>query len=238
MSLSTEIRSVLPGNWRPLRLATLVGLRWLAVIGQTIGVLFVAWGLGYPLPLVECLSLIALSVVVNLALPRFLAPQDSVHLTLNLDNVDGGAGTAQLKMTVTGGLKLGDYATQVILAPKEKKQVALTLTAEKIGDASAQIVGIRMRLRGMQSRHLVETRQRDIDSDGAGAGNESQEKRGVVRHEDYFAEASCKLSSLSSLASMGADCCLKRASSVAGSGSGLGRVTVSGLRCVPSTRNS
>ena len=52
MSLSTEIRSVLPGNWRPLRLATLVGLRWLAVIGQTIGVLFVAWGLGYPLPLV------------------------------------------------------------------------------------------------------------------------------------------------------------------------------------------
>ena len=68
MSLSTEFRSVLPGNWRPLRLATLVGLRWLAVIGQTIGVLFVAWGLGYPLPLVECLSLIALSVVVNLAL--------------------------------------------------------------------------------------------------------------------------------------------------------------------------
>ena len=29
MALSTEIRSVLPGNWRPLRLATLVGLRWL-----------------------------------------------------------------------------------------------------------------------------------------------------------------------------------------------------------------
>ena len=68
MSLSTEIRPLLPGNWRPLRLGTLVGLRWLAVIGQTIGVLFVAWGLGYPLPLVECLSLIALSIVVNLVL--------------------------------------------------------------------------------------------------------------------------------------------------------------------------
>ncbi len=68
MALSTENRTLLPGNWRPLRLATLVGLRWLAVIGQTIGVLFVAWGLGYPLPLVECLSLIALSIVVNLAL--------------------------------------------------------------------------------------------------------------------------------------------------------------------------
>lgn len=68
MSLSTENRALLPGNWRPLRLATLVGLRWLAVIGQSIGVLFVAWGLGYPLPLVECLSLIALSVVLNLVL--------------------------------------------------------------------------------------------------------------------------------------------------------------------------
>ena len=41
MSLATDYRSLLPGNWRPLRLATLVGLRWLAIIGQTAGVLFV-----------------------------------------------------------------------------------------------------------------------------------------------------------------------------------------------------
>jgi two-component system sensor histidine kinase RegB len=68
MSSGTDYRALLPGNWRPLRLATLVGLRWLAVAGQTIGVLFVDWGLAYPLPLVQCLSLIALSVVVNLAL--------------------------------------------------------------------------------------------------------------------------------------------------------------------------
>ncbi|MEP7240331.1 MAG: ActS/PrrB/RegB family redox-sensitive histidine kinase [Devosia sp.] len=52
----------------PLRLATLVGLRWLAVVGQTAGVLFVDWGLGYPLPLLQCLALIALSAVINLAL--------------------------------------------------------------------------------------------------------------------------------------------------------------------------
>lgn len=68
MNTGTDYRSFLPGNWRPLRLATLVGLRWLAIIGQTIGVLFVDWGLGYPLPLLECLSLIAVSVVVNLGL--------------------------------------------------------------------------------------------------------------------------------------------------------------------------
>jgi two-component system sensor histidine kinase RegB len=67
-STGTDYRSFLPGNWRPLRLATLVGLRWLAIIGQCVGVLFVDWGLGYPLPLIECLSLIAISVVVNLVL--------------------------------------------------------------------------------------------------------------------------------------------------------------------------
>ncbi|HEY8576789.1 MAG TPA: ActS/PrrB/RegB family redox-sensitive histidine kinase [Devosia sp.] len=58
----------LPTTWRPLRLQTLVLIRWLAVIGQAIGVLFVAFGLGFPLPLLECLALIALSAVLNIVL--------------------------------------------------------------------------------------------------------------------------------------------------------------------------
>ena len=58
----------LPSTWRPLRLETLVLLRWLAIGGQTIGVLFVAFGLGFPLPLPSCLALIALSVGVNIVL--------------------------------------------------------------------------------------------------------------------------------------------------------------------------
>lgn len=57
-----------PSEWRPLRLQTLMVLRWLAVIGQTAGVLFVNWGLGFPLPLGACLLLIALSAGVNLGL--------------------------------------------------------------------------------------------------------------------------------------------------------------------------
>ena len=57
-----------PSTWRPLRLETLVLLRWLAIGGQTIGVLFVAFGLGFPVPLPACLALIALSVGVNIAL--------------------------------------------------------------------------------------------------------------------------------------------------------------------------
>jgi len=55
-----------PGAWRPLRLATLVGLRWLAIAGQTLGVLIVGLGLGYSVPLPACLALVGLSVLVNL----------------------------------------------------------------------------------------------------------------------------------------------------------------------------
>ena len=56
----------LPSTWRPLRLQTLVVLRWLAVIGQAAGVLFVYFGLGFPLPLLECFVLIATSAAVNI----------------------------------------------------------------------------------------------------------------------------------------------------------------------------
>lgn len=53
---------------RPMRLDTLVKLRWLAVAGQALGVLFVAFGLNFPLPLFPCLTLIALSALLNVAL--------------------------------------------------------------------------------------------------------------------------------------------------------------------------
>jgi len=51
-----------------LRLRTLVRLRWLAVIGQSIAVLGVAFWLGYHLPLSFCLGLIALSAWLNVFL--------------------------------------------------------------------------------------------------------------------------------------------------------------------------
>ncbi len=68
MTLGTGFGPKLAGSGRPLRLATLVGLRWLAIAGQTSGVVFVAVGLGFPLPLLACLALIGLSVLVNVAL--------------------------------------------------------------------------------------------------------------------------------------------------------------------------
>lgn len=50
------------------RLQTLVGLRWLAVFGQTAAVLFVDLVLHFPLPLGLCLLVIALSAWLNLFL--------------------------------------------------------------------------------------------------------------------------------------------------------------------------
>lgn len=51
-----------------VRLDTIVGLRWLAVIGQTAAVLLVHHGLDFVLPLWPALSVIALSAWLNIAL--------------------------------------------------------------------------------------------------------------------------------------------------------------------------
>jgi two-component system sensor histidine kinase RegB len=57
-----------------LRLQTLVRLRWLAVAGQTITVMFVYYGLEFPLPLGPCMAAIAVSAWLNIFLAiRFRA---------------------------------------------------------------------------------------------------------------------------------------------------------------------
>ena len=58
---------------RRLRLNTLVGLRWLAVAGQTAAVLVGVFGFGLGLPAVACCGLIAASAALNLAL-RWIYP--------------------------------------------------------------------------------------------------------------------------------------------------------------------
>ncbi|WP_173935206.1 ActS/PrrB/RegB family redox-sensitive histidine kinase [Chelativorans sp. Marseille-P2723] len=51
-----------------LRLNTLIRLRWLAIVGQSLAVLVVAFGLSFPLPTAECFALIAASAWLNLYL--------------------------------------------------------------------------------------------------------------------------------------------------------------------------
>ncbi len=69
MTLPAEtLAAPAPSGFRPLRLDTLLRIRWIAIFGQLIGVLFVAFGLGFPLPLFECLVLIALSGLINIVI--------------------------------------------------------------------------------------------------------------------------------------------------------------------------
>jgi hypothetical protein len=58
------------GRWsgRRLRLSTLVRLRWLAVLGQTLAILVVGLWFKFPLPVGACFALIALSAWLNLGL--------------------------------------------------------------------------------------------------------------------------------------------------------------------------
>jgi len=56
----------LPRRSRGLSLRTLIILRWLAIVGQTATIAVAFFGLHFPLPVWECLAVIAASVGVNL----------------------------------------------------------------------------------------------------------------------------------------------------------------------------
>ncbi len=57
-----------PAQAHSLRLNTLIRLRWLAIVGQSLTVLLVAYWLNFPLPVSWCFALIALSAWLNLFL--------------------------------------------------------------------------------------------------------------------------------------------------------------------------
>jgi two-component system sensor histidine kinase RegB len=50
-----------------VRLRTLVLIRWVAVAGQTVALIAVRYGLGFPLPIVPALALVAASALLNIA---------------------------------------------------------------------------------------------------------------------------------------------------------------------------
>ena len=68
MSLDVAVDPLAAPRRSRLRLGTLTGLRWLAVAGQTVAVLIVAFVLGFQLPLAACLAVIAASAWLNVVL--------------------------------------------------------------------------------------------------------------------------------------------------------------------------
>jgi two-component system, sensor histidine kinase RegB len=115
MSMADDKPAFMPDRWRTPRLGTLVGLRWLAVGGQTVSLLFVAFGLGFPLPLWEALALVALSVLLNLWLTlRFGAGH---RPTATVATIQLGYDCLQLGclLALTGGLQ--NPFSLLLLAP-------------------------------------------------------------------------------------------------------------------------
>ncbi|HCO55449.1 ActS/PrrB/RegB family redox-sensitive histidine kinase [Pelagibacterium nitratireducens] len=99
----------------PMRLETLVLLRWLAISGQLITVVVVRYGLGYDVPLGACLLLIALSVLVNAGLlirygPGHRPSTRLAFLQLAYDSLQLGG-----LLYLTGGL--GNPFAILLLAP-------------------------------------------------------------------------------------------------------------------------
>lgn len=95
----------------------LIQLRWIAVAGQTIAILFVHYGLGVPLPIVEMLGVAALLAAINLAmtlaLPRHNVRSGEVMLALLLD-----MGVLTLQLYFSGGAAnpfIALYLLQVVL---------------------------------------------------------------------------------------------------------------------------
>ena len=66
-----QVHAPLPGFWGAtsrVRVRTLILLRWLAILGQTVAVLFVRYGLDVEFPLFWALAAIGVSVALNVAL--------------------------------------------------------------------------------------------------------------------------------------------------------------------------
>lgn len=89
---------------RRVRLATFVGLRWLAIGGQSAAVLVVHFGFGFALPVAWCLAVIGLSAAANIALrlrypPLHRLDDDPAAVLLGFDVIQLSA-----LLYLTGGL--------------------------------------------------------------------------------------------------------------------------------------
>ncbi|WP_349358911.1 ActS/PrrB/RegB family redox-sensitive histidine kinase [Stappia sp.] len=130
---------------RRLKLDTLVRLRWLAVAGQTATLLVVHFGLGYALPLLPCLGLVAASIWLNILLKvripqthRLSERSATLQLAYDLAQVGG-------LLFLTGGL--GNPFAFLLLAPvmvsatglSARKTVLLGLLAGVIATVLAAV---------------------------------------------------------------------------------------------------
>ena len=130
---------------RNVRLDTLLRLRWLAIIGQTVAVLVVHYGFDFQLPIWACLAVIALSAWLNVALRvRFRMTQrlepDRAAWLLAFDIAE----LAVLLLFLTGGLQ-NPFRVPVPLpraAVSDRAAAAADLVARRLRRALRHRAGV------------------------------------------------------------------------------------------------
>ncbi len=117
-------------NGSRLRLQTIIRLRWVAVLGQTLTVLLVYFGLGFKFPLAACLGVIALSACLNIVLQ--LAFPASKRLLSRYAMLMLGYDILQLALLLclTGGLQ-NPFALLMVVP------VAVSAATQPLGITSA-----------------------------------------------------------------------------------------------------
>lgn len=127
-----------------LRLQTLIRLRWVAVLGQTVTVLGVHFGLGFALPLGLCLTVIGMSAVLNVVLQICFPASKrlkSTHAMLTL-----GFDLLQLSVLLylTGGLQ-NPFALLIVVpvavsASTQPLQITVILCALAVACTSVLVL--------------------------------------------------------------------------------------------------
>ena len=105
-------------------------------------------------------------VVADLVLPRFLSPGDQIRAALNLDNVEGAAGSYTATIAAHGPVSLAGGAQTVVtqsLAAKQRVLVPVTLRGAGLG-----IAGITLDVKGPGGFHVshgwpIEVRAAQLD---------------------------------------------------------------------------
>lgn len=125
-----------------VRLQTLVLLRWIAIIGQLLAILFVHFGLGFKLPLLPSLGVVAVSALLNVVL--FI-----IYPTAKRLSAAGAAGYLAFDLVqlgillyLTGGID--NPFTVLILVPVTVSATILTLRSTVILGALAFVITVVM----------------------------------------------------------------------------------------------
>ena len=80
-------------------------------------------------------------VIVDVAMPRFLAPGDAAQLAVSLHNTDGVPGEYHLALTASGAATLtAGHKLDYTLAAGQRLQDAVTITAKSVGIADVEAV--------------------------------------------------------------------------------------------------